>query len=324
MTYLTGFTLVLGLLAPLQDPGEVLRIRVADLPVAESPWAGRWEEPGAWPLELRSAYGRALREDTLGDRLAAFATLVELLQDYPDFPPALHHLGVVCFRLRRHGDAIEALGRFLEQAPEHVDRTRAMGHSLYSLGRHREALDHYDRVISARPDLVEARFGRALALHRLGRTDSSLAALDDVREREPDHGEAAYWRARIGFDEELVEDAASLEGARRAVALAPHDPRAAHLLAEVLLILEAGPEAEAARARAAHLSAVAQQRRALDERLLVRPKDASLLEARATAARSVGDLDAARADLVRLSRVALESGDIELSRRWSAEANELR
>lgn len=310
---------------PADDRLDALLLRVADLPRAAEAWTGRWEDPAAWPDERRRAYGECLRLDTVdGDLVGAFGALLALLEREPGLPPALHQLGVVSFRLRRHGDGVEAFERFLAQAPEHVGRTRALGHCLYGLGRYEEAVAHYARVLAARPDDVEARFGRALALHRVGDLGASLGALDEVLERDPDHADAAYWRARLRFDEELGDDEATLDDARRAADLAPFDPRPAHLIAEILVVLGRPEDSARARAHAEELARVAQQRRALDERLLVDPGDITLLEARAAAARSVGDLDAARADLSRASRIALARGDVELARLFADAADRLR
>lgn len=312
-------------LVPVDDRLEALLRRVADLPRAEEPWSGRWEDPAAWPEARRRAYGECLRLDTRDhDLVGAFGGLVALLEEEPDLPPALHQLGVVSFRLRRYGDGVAAFGRFLAQAPEHVGRTRALGHCLYGLGRYGEAVAHYARVLAERPGDVEARFGRALALHRAGDLEASLAALDDVLERDPEHADAAYWRARLRFDEELEDDEMTLAAAQRAAALARFDPRPAHLVAEILVALGRSEDAAQARDHAAELARVGQQRRALDERLLVDPTDLPSLEARAAAAQSVGDKDAARADLRRASRIALARGDVQLAQLFADAAERLR
>ena len=131
--------LLVALAAP-QEPGidraAALAQGTGDLPAAQvGTWTHRWEDPDRWPEGLRELYVAALEAYRRGDLVGSLHHLHACLHAHPDFPAALHQLGVVCFRLRRNGDAVEAFERLLAHAPEHLARTRALGRSGITTGR---------------------------------------------------------------------------------------------------------------------------------------------------------------------------------------------
>ena len=300
---------VLWVLLAAPQEGRPARLDALGRPVADLPraplgsWAGRWEDPARWPAEVEPAYRALLRADLVeGDLVLAFVRARALLAEQPDFPPALFELGVLAFRLQRYGDAVEALRRFLEVAPGEVGRTRALGHALYSLGRYEEALAHYEAVCAARPDDRAASLGHALALWRVGELEAALASLERLTGEDPGDGEALYWRARILLDEDRGEDAELLAAARRARALLPFDPRAAHLAAQVEALLGDPDAARAAGERARSLGEAAARRRTLEAELWLAPADPTTLGELERLELSIGDLAAARAWRERAAR----------------------
>ena len=277
---------------------------------------GRWE--GAFGDRQQEVLGSIARETLeglsraeaayhAGDFPVALTRLYGVLEAEPDFPPALLVLGTAYFRLRRYGDAIVCIERFVEIAPSQVWRTQALAHCYYSLGRYGDARSHYERVLADLPDSVEAIRGLALAHAREGGVERALELLARVVELAPDHADAWAWTAQLQWDEGLLDEA--LASAERAKELAPYEPRPWFLLARIYDDLDREGDAARVRVRWKELDRVAQEVRALEGRLLFDPRDWGAASGVVEAWRSVANLDATRAALDRL--VAIRPPSIE-------------
>ena len=186
----------LVLLVAAQEPAGAPR-DPRSLPVAEE---GRWAD---WsprtPVsdDHRVLLGAGMAAYGARDYPRALDALYDLLELEPDFPPALYQASTASFRLRRYGDCIELLERFVRVVPREVGATQALGHSLYSLGRYEEARAHYERVLAHNPDSVEAVRGYGLSHLRLGgrargRAAEALARIDAARDQGVDVGFDCY------------------------------------------------------------------------------------------------------------------------------------
>lgn len=269
---------------------------------------GRWEEWHAAtppPAAAREELLNAVRAYSNGLLIESLEWLYAALDRVPDFPAALHQLGVVYFRLRRYSDAVEAFERFLARAPGEVGMTRALGHAYYSLGRYEDALVHYRRVLEVRPKMVEALRGYALTHLRLGDPEEALVLLDRVLELDPAHADARTWRAQVLFDEERLEDA--LEEALRARDQDPHEPRPWFLLSQIHFDLGHEEEGEEARSRFLALDRVDQELRVLEGRLLLEPRQPQLVQRVVWLHRELGDVRRTRASLRRLCALERDS-----------------
>lgn len=297
-----------------QDP---FARRITDLPRAES---GRWagfvaavEAGDVASFVGDDVIARHQRAEVLyarRDYRAALHELYGVLEQAPDFPPALLVLGTAQFRLRRYGDAAAAFERFVEAAPEQVFRTQALAHCYYSLGDYERARVHYERVLAGGSRSLEAVRGLALAHWRLGDQERALALLDEVLAAEPDHVEALQWKAQLLYESE--DFAAALHLAERAGVLAPHDPRALFLQSRCLFELERDDEAERVRLRWRELDALTQEVRRLEGRLPFERQPYGLAIELAQLCRRTKDRETARdalavAERTRPDDVALEA-----------------
>ncbi|MCY2960440.1 MAG: tetratricopeptide repeat protein [Planctomycetota bacterium] len=233
-----------------------------------------------------------------GDLPAAVSHLLDLLQREPDYPPALHQLGVTYFQLQRYGDARTCFERYLVVAPQRVGDTRGLAHTLYSLGRYEDALAHYERVLAAAPADVEALRGRALARYRLGDVAGALADLTRVLEREPEHADAWTWKSQVLLD--LDQADAARAAAEKARDLAPWSPRPWFALSAALTDLGLEKEARAARERFQLLSSSDQEIRRLEAHLEHEPGDFRARRDLVNAQAEVGDRRSVRLNLARL------------------------
>lgn len=303
---------------PIESPEQVARTRESDARdavLARDPAAlpraaaDRWKgfdpaqlAPDDWPREFLEAHADLKR----GDLPAAIGHLFAVLDASPDFPPALHQLGVLYFQLQRYGDARTCFERYVAVVPHRLGDTRGLAHALYSLGRYEEARAHYERVLAAAPDDVEALRGLALARYRLGDVEGALADLSRVLDREPKHADAWTWKSQVLLDLDKPIDACA--AAERARDLTPWSPRAWFALSSALNEMGREAEARAARERFQLLSRYDQAIRRLQAHLEREPGD---FEARRTLVNmqaEVGDRSAVRANLARL--MADRPGDV--------------
>ncbi|MEO0650429.1 MAG: tetratricopeptide repeat protein, partial [Planctomycetota bacterium] len=244
------------------------------------------------------ARGEALYEQN--DFPGALRVLYPLLEAQPDMPPALLILGTSYFRLRRYGDTITCLERFVDVAPSEVWRTQALGHSYYSLGRYEDAQAHYGQVLAVLPDSPEATRGLALSHMRLGDYPRALELLERVVELDSENWEAHAWRAQILFEEGDLE--AALEAAETARLLVPHEPRPWFLLKKIFWELGRDDDADAAERRWRELDALTQELRSAKGRLLFNPKSFGLARQVAELTARVGDVVGTRKALDQVVR----------------------
>ncbi len=302
---LIGGSIVLGASAGTDRRAEILARAATELPrAADDDWSD-WSPERPAPEEVRSSYEEAARAYARGELVAALVNAWDVLEQAPDWPPALQLAGVVYFRLRRYGDCVEAFERFLARVPGEVEMTRALGHSLYTLGRFEAALAHYERVLAEAPEMVEALRGAALSHHRLGDDEKALALLARVLELDPEHQEAWLWQGQILWELERAEPA--LAAAERARDLDVHDPASWHLLGQILLDLGRDEDALAAEVRFQELAALASKIRSLEGVLLYEPQAEAPRAELARAFASMGHAVRARAELSELIARAPET-----------------
>lgn len=280
-------------LAPLdRDP--------ASLPRSEAEAWSEWGAKDAQPEALREFITRMTAAYRAGELPQALGSILDGLEEVPEYPPLLHQGGVIYFKLRRYEDSRELFERFLRVAPELVEQTRALGHCYYTLGDYDKARAHYELVLAETPKMVEARRGLALALLRSGDADGALKELLHVVEEAPRHADAWTWIAQVHFDEDRAKEAqAQIE---KAIELDPFAARAWFLRAQISWELELDELGDAAHERYRELDRVSQEVRAIEARLVLDPHQVPLLSRLIEAHRSVGNHGAVRQAGARLIR----------------------
>jgi tetratricopeptide (TPR) repeat protein len=287
----------------LRDPRELPR-------AAEGQWL-EWSPRDPIPDEQRATLTEGVQAYQQRDYERSLERFYVVLEKTPEFPPALYQASTACFRMRRYGDCIELLERFVRVAPHEVGATQALGHSLYSLGRYREARAHYERVLERSPDSVEAVRGYALSHMRLGELERALELLQRVVELRPEHADAHAWIAHVFYETDRLDEAQA--AAERARELTPYEPRPWFLLSRILAEQGEDDAALEAKAQFDQLSRRVQQVRALEGVLLHDPRHAGALRQLVELRRRSKD-PAVRGDLARLVR--LQPGELEVHILW--------
>ena len=267
-----------------------------------------WKPSDAVPEAMREVLGAGMRSYFEQDYSRALASFYELLEQEPDYPPALYQAGLTYFRLRRYGDSQAVFERFLRAVPHEMGATRALGHCYYSLGKYEPARQHYEKLLEVDPESVETLRGCALAHMRLGREERALELLRRVIELRDDHDDAHGWIGQILFDLGRSEEA--LEHAQRARDLSPAEPRHWFLISRVLIDLERGEEARAARTRFETLDRISQEVRRLEGLLLHDPRQLAPWLRLAELHLSSGSTEDLRQSLARA--LALSPQDVKL------------
>jgi predicted O-linked N-acetylglucosamine transferase (SPINDLY family) len=203
----------------------------------------------------------------LADAEACYAAALTI---QPDFPLALHLMGLLRFQQQDYAAAIEVFGRALAAAPAGYPRLAALvasrgethlqlgqaeaalddfgrglaldprsaavwnnrGLALGQLGRHEEALESYDRALRLAPATVQIHNNRGDALRQLRRYDEALASFSRALALDPNDWGTHNNRAIALSLMGRIDEA--LESYDRALSIHPDIPEALHARGNLL------------------------------------------------------------------------------------------
>jgi tetratricopeptide (TPR) repeat protein len=168
----------------------------------------------------------------------------QILSQLPNQPAALYLLGVVALQRGELAEAVRLIGLGVIGEPGNAEAWAHLGIALHRSGKLEDALGALERCLQLAPDHLGSHFERAMLLNDMGQSDQALAAYDRTIALDPRFFPAQLNRANLLFRMERAEQAA--EGFRSAIALKPDDPRCHNNLAVTLRAL--GRQAEALRA----------------------------------------------------------------------------
>lgn len=111
------------------------------------------------------------------------------LDKAPDHPEALHHLGLLLYRLNRFDDAITTISRAIEHAPTAPLYWFNLGVVAQKAARHDEAIHAYQQAVTLNPRHLEAWVNLGNALKDRGRLPESIEAYHKARSLNPSHAD---------------------------------------------------------------------------------------------------------------------------------------
>ena len=232
--------------------------------------------PPAAASPLMPQFQKALSLAQRGDRQGAMNLVVRLLEQRPDFAPALKLKGMLLEEEGRTTEAAAAYEEALNHAPNDGDLLLKAGIYKLASGQKEEALKLLQHCVQILPGDGDAQFYLAQAYHLNGQDDLALRAIRQSAKAEPDnpavlqkYGEllCSTKEVQTGLDRLLkaqrldatlprldydlarayytTMDLANAEKfAARAAVASPRDVNALRLLADVQLKLSKWQEAE--------------------------------------------------------------------------------
>lgn len=153
--------------------------------------------PPALTPELQARLKQALEFHQKGDFTQAEPIYIEILEQRPDHPDALHLLGLLAARSSDHQRAIELIGRAIKSYANNAYFHSNLGNSLLAVRQFARALNSYEQALAIRPDFAEASYNRGVVLQEMGRIDEAIASYDRAITLRPDYADAFYNRGNI-------------------------------------------------------------------------------------------------------------------------------
>ena len=140
---------------------------------------------------IESAQTRQLHEalslDEHGDRQGAMNLVVRLLEQHPDFEPAIKLKGLLLEEAGNTTEAAAAYAEALKLAPNDPDVLLKMGIYKLAAGQKEEALKLLQHCVRILPGDGDAQYYLAQAYHLNGQNDSALHAIRLSLKAEPDN-----------------------------------------------------------------------------------------------------------------------------------------
>jgi predicted O-linked N-acetylglucosamine transferase (SPINDLY family) len=196
-------------------------------------------------MQIALAHHRAGR---LADAEALYRRVLEHAPEYPD---ALHLLGVLAGQAGHVDAAIDLIARAIAVAPDVAEYHNNLGKSRRRAGRLDEAVASLRHAIALNPGLADAHNSLGTALRDQGRLDEAIAAYGHAIGLRPDLAEA---HSNLGVAlREAGRPAQAIAALRRAIELRPDLAEAHNNLGIALFEAERRDEAIAAYGRAIEL-----------------------------------------------------------------------
>ncbi len=135
---------------------------------------------------------QALSLDEHGDRQGAMKLVLRLLEQHPDFEPAIKLKGLLLEEAGRTSEAAAAYEEALKLAPNDADVLLKTGAYKLAAGQKEEAIKLLQRCIKILPGDGDAQYYLAQAYHLNGQNDLALAAIRLSLKAEPNN--ASVWQ----------------------------------------------------------------------------------------------------------------------------------
>ena len=150
----------------------------------------------------------------------------------PQYAPAYVNLADLYRQTGRNDDAQATLREGLAAAPDNAVLRHALGLALVrAKANPDEAIDALARAADLAPDNARYGYVHGVALHSSGRLADAIAALRRVSERHP--GDRETLAALVGFEQEAGNHAAALKHAELLSAIMPEDATLRRLIDEL-------------------------------------------------------------------------------------------
>lgn len=137
-------------------------------------------------LSIPQAMNLAMQQHRGGNVQQAESIYRQILAVQPDYPDALHMLGLIAFQSRQFDVALELIGRALQIHPQQAGYHANLGQVLAAMGRTEDAMAAYRQALAIAPDLPEANNNLANLLRAGGQMNEAIACYRKVVSARPD------------------------------------------------------------------------------------------------------------------------------------------
>lgn len=185
--------------------------------------------------ELQQMRRRAIELHQSGELEAAKSLYLEILEQQPGNPDALHLFGLVCHQLGDHETAVRYIRQSVEQVPDQPVLRNNLGDALHKAGDLVGAIEQLRQAVALRPDYPGAHMNLGSVLAESGDHDAALLHSRAATRLDPERAEAWFNLGLLELDHVELEE--SVESFRKALAIRPAYPAAAHSLLYVLNLL---------------------------------------------------------------------------------------
>jgi protein O-GlcNAc transferase len=125
---------------------------------------------------IYDAFSKALELHRIGHLEQAEKTYLSILEEHPDFVPALINVGALLRTRGKPQEAVQFYERALAQIPQDASVYSNLGHALTNLGRYPEALESLQRAIEINPRMDTTYDNLAFLLNKLNRFQEAADA----------------------------------------------------------------------------------------------------------------------------------------------------
>jgi protein O-GlcNAc transferase len=139
----------------------------------------------------------------------AEAACNQFLQRWPDYPGALHYLGLIRFELGDAEAALISIQRAVNLEPDYAEAHFDLGNVLFSQAKLDEAVASYERAIAYQPEFAEAHVNLGRAYLALGKLDEAAAQCQQAIALASDLPEAHYNFAQVLQTQGRLEESAA-------------------------------------------------------------------------------------------------------------------
>lgn len=158
-------------------------------------------------MDIEEKLSRARTTHRHGDIDAAVPVYEEILAEAPDYPEALHLLGITNIQRGDPAKALELFEQAVSLAPDNTRIHNNLGIALLALQRVEEAAESFLKATKLDPQFVDAHFSLGVAYQQLRRDKRAALQYRKVLELSPGRRDALNNLASIFYTQHMYDKA---------------------------------------------------------------------------------------------------------------------
>jgi tetratricopeptide (TPR) repeat protein len=183
--------------------------------------ARRWFPRPGMDSGPSAAQREAARSDPL--RAEAFALADQVIQDFPDYPHALHARGLILNRFGNDAAAVQCWQGCLQREPRFAPAAYCLGRNAFDQGQYGQCIALMKQALEAEPGMWDALLYQGRAEMSRGNVDQAIDALQQYLRQSPRSTEGQFRLGQAFLQAERYEAASA-----RFLAALALDPKCKH------------------------------------------------------------------------------------------------